>query len=283
VSNRAFAPTPAQKHVLEALATYQMLNASQMHRLGVARDIRDVRHALHGLDGCRWIRKTGSALISGVKRLPALYWITTKGAAGAAALGIEATGSDRELGTEQEIEHRIGIVEVHMALRAWAASAGATVDEVVVDFEATGPVDPDAEKKDRLRKATSIVDDDSGFLYVPDMLAWVTPPGEPEPQLLVVEVERGGAAANLSKFRSVKLPRILRACQTDLAERAFGAAHAARFLVIFQHGNMKRRALEKWIFPDVPEWELFFVKSLDELHDFNGGWAQPFGAVVSLF
>lgn len=263
---------------------YQMLNARQIHRLGVAGDIRDVRHALHGLEGCRWIRKTRAALISGVKRLPALYWITTKGAAGAAALGIEATGSDRELGTEQEIEHRIGIVEVHMALRAWAASAGATVDEVVVDFEATGPTGPTAGKKDRLRKATSIVDDDSGFLYVPDMLARVTLAGETEPELLVVEVERGGAAANLSKFRSVKLPWILRACQTDLVERTFGADHAARFLVIFQHGNMKRRALEKWILPELPEWRLFFVKSLDELAgDFNAGWAQPFGALVSLF
>jgi hypothetical protein len=270
---RTFTPTPAQKRALDALATYQLLNADQLRRLGVARDIRDVRHALHGLEGCRWIDRTEAALVSGVTRLPALYWITAKGAERAAALGIPARGSDRELGTKTEIEHRMGIVEVHMALRTWAAGAGVAVDWVTVDFEAGSP--------GRHKATTFSVP--TGGLFIPDMLAQVTP-ADREPRLVVVEVERGGAAESLSKFSRVKLPWLLHVSRSEVVENTFGVDRAARFLVVFQNTGMKRRALDKWMSPELDEWERFFVKGLDELAgDFNTGWAQPSGTAVNLF
>ncbi len=268
---RPFTPSAAQIRALAALATYRMLNAALMQRLGVARDIGDVRDELRDLVRRRWVGQTEAHLISGVKRLPSLYWITPAGAAGAAGHGIEAVGSNRELGTEHEIEHRLAIVETHMALRAWAAGAGVAVNGVICDFDPTGP----RTRTDPLRKVTAIGS------FVPDMIAKVTP-ADGEPRLLVVEVERGGAAESLTRFRR-KLPQLLQVCRDEVVENEFGVERAARFLILFQSRTMKVRALERWERPELPDWGQFFVKSLDELDDFAGGWSQPSGVVKPLF
>lgn len=261
---RSYTPSPAQVRALDALATYKLLNPDQMRRLGVARHTTDVRDALRDLVRLKWVGQTEAALIGGVKRLPALYWIRSEGVEGAASVGVQAIGSRRRLGTETEIEHRMAIVEAHMALRAWPA---VTVDWFVSDFDPT---------VSGLRKATAI------GTFVPDAIAQVRP-ADGIPRLLVVEVERGGMAQNLTKFRR-KLPLLYQVCLDGWVEDHFGAERGARFLILFQSQAMQARALSTWEQTARPVWESFFTKGLDGLGgDFGRGWTRPDGVVTSLF
>lgn len=261
---RSFSPAPAHVRALEALATYKLLNAAQMRRLGVASHTTNVRDALRDLVRLGWVGQTEAALISGVKRLPALYWIRPQGEVGAASVGVQAVGSRRRLGTEAEIEHRMAIVEAHMALRAWRA---VTVDWFVSDFDPTGT---------GLRKATAI------GTFVPDALAQIRP-ADGIPRLLVIEVERGGMAESLTKFRR-KLPLLYQVCINQWVEKHFGAERGARFLILFQSEAMQARALTNWEETALPAWERFFTKPLDGLGgDFGERWTRPDGVVTSLF
>jgi hypothetical protein len=254
---REYTPSPVQVRALEALATYKLLNAKQMQRLGVARDIREVRHALRDLVAVGWIGQSQATLISGVKRLPSLYWVSAKGAETLAPIGIETLGSRRRMKQAFEIEHRMAIVEAHMALRAWS---GASVDWFLGDFEPGSP---------GFHKATTV----RGF--TPDAIARIHPP-DGIPRLLVFEIEWGGEDERLTGFWR-KLGKLHKACQDELVEDEFGVERAARFLILFQSEAMQARALSKWqLLPAVPEWENFYTKALDSLTgDFGAGWLQP--------
>lgn len=262
-----FVPTAMQRRALEALVTYRLLSVQLMVRAGVGRDPGDIREALRVLVRKGWLDQTEAPLVSGVRRLPSLYWITMKGAEGCATLGLEIIGSRRRLRTMHEILHRLAIVETHIALRAWAPGAGVRVDWLVTDFEPGSA---------GIHKPTAVGN------FVPDALASVTPP-DGWFRMLVVEVERGGEVGDLHKWRR-KLPLLGEVCRNHVVEQYFQSERGARFLVIFRDRRMAERALARWENPTDPVWGRFFVKSLDRLGEpFGEGWDRPGASGISLF
>lgn len=262
----AFEPSRVQRRALAALATYTTLTLGFMAELKVGTR-RQLGAELATLERKGWIGSTTQApLVSGVKRLPFLFWLTPRGAQAFAALpeGFEARGASMTLDTMREIEHRLGIVAVHMGLRLWAAETGLSVPWFVSDF------DPRASM---LHKATTMTFGGLGRFQPDGIGAVETAPGET--RLVVLEVERGGAQGRLQTFRR-KLPYLRELCERHLIEREYQSRFGVRFLVVFATANMRERALRLWPEPEAAVWQRFFVKDLAELKpDFNGGWWKP--------
>lgn len=261
-----FEPSAIQQRALAALATYTTLTLGLMAELKVG-PRRQLGAELATLERKGWIGSTAAApLVSGVKRLPFLFWLTPRGAETFAALpgGFPVRGAAMTLDTMREIEHRLGIVAVHVALRQWAADAGVNVPWFVSDF------DPRASA---LHKATTLTFGGLGRFQPDGIGAVETAPGEA--RLVVLEVERGGAQGQLQTFRR-KLPYLRQLSERRLVEREYQSLFGVRFLVVFATANMRERALRRWPEPEAAVWQRFFVKDLAELKpDFNGGWWKP--------
>lgn len=264
--------------LLQALDLYRLLSHDMMRRIGVAS-----RDAIGPLAEFARRRKlidcTPANLFSGQRKVPHLYWLTHKGAAtlnkfeGRAA-DDEAIGAARRFGHLNEVMHRIGLVELHIAARAWCHAAGYDLDGFTVDFE---PGSYGRQKKTAFKG--------DGWGYAPDGLAWVRRPGDAAPRLLVLELERGGEAGDLYPFFKHKLPHMRAVAAGEYVEDHFGLGAAARFLIVFGSHATKRdgtrrplhqEALARWPDPADPVWDGFFIKSEDEAtENFGLGWHQP--------
>jgi len=272
--------------MLAALNTYRVLTYDMMLRLGVASNQKDLGLTADYLDRTGLIGINPAAIVKR-RGLPNLHWLTPKGAA--VLFDIDpasaATGADRTSDDYHETMHRLGLVELHIALRAWAAAAGVEVVEVVCDFDRGAQGE---------RKATTLRDKASGFMLAPDLLAWVRLPDEDAPWPLVIELERGGERGDLTVFfsrdkRRGKLRRLREASAGRLIEHLYARRgepiQRPRFLVVFgshardAKGNkveLHRKALDRWPDGSHPDWNWFFIKDQDEAAaDFGGGWHQP--------
>ena len=137
-----------------------------MLRLGVAGSEATIRLEARVLERKRLIGASEPGLVAGVTHLPRLHWLTDLGAEILATGGPEDPhGARREMGDARHVMHRIKIVDTHIALRQWAASAGLVVDWFVTDFEPGSG---------GLRKPTTIrYDGAHGPRFTPDGLASV--------------------------------------------------------------------------------------------------------------
>ena len=265
--------------MLAALSTYRLLNPQQMLRVGVARSIETIRLEARVLERKGLIggspplkdRKRSKRLVSGVTALPCLHWLTRKGAEILVAEGDgDAIGARREMGDEGHIMHRIRTVDAHIALRQWAATADRKVNWFVTDFEPGS---------DGRHKATKIdYEGEHGPHFIPDALADLIGP-DGHSRLMVLEIERGRRdAKRLSDFKD-KIGQLREVSERGIVEttRPKKPKHRARFLVIFATAELRRKQLAAWPDPDADAWANFFVKSDDELADFNAGWWRPGG------
>jgi hypothetical protein len=253
-----------------------------MHQLGsLGRDRTKIGSLARLLVRKNLAARTDAPLIAGVRRLPHLYWLTHRGAATLNELDgregeLAALGADRRFGTENEVLHRIGVVELHMAARAWCERAGVALDGFTLDFE------PGSHGR---HKATTIAG--KGYRFTPDALAWVRSAEVNAPRLLVIELERGGQRGDLSKFFREKLPHLRALAEGGYLDRHPGLPAELAFLIVFgSHAKRKdgtprllhREALGAWPDPAARVWDRFFIKSQDEAAaDFGAGWWQPGG------
>lgn len=258
-----------QHRALRELAKYTLLTIALAVRVGVGRDRSAVGAALAQLQRVNFVDSTPGKFIPGLGELSSVFWLTAKGANLLHELdGIEVATSRRRMSWLNEGAHRLDVVRTHITLREWVASVGGTVPQVVVDFEAGWPGRQKATMFEWIDKATR-----RKKRFPPDAWAQVNLSGGRK-HLLVIEVERGGATADLAAFRE-KLPRLRALAESERVEDEFQLPDAARFIVVFRTEAMRRRALSKWPDPDAAVWGHFFVKSYYEMHDFNGAWAQP--------
>lgn len=270
--------SPLQLRLMQALHTYRLLTYDMMRRVGVARDLAGIAAAARYLHKHGLIGRHEGVLVSRVTALPLIYWLTPRGATALHNLdGTEAIGSKRTFGDLHEVLHRLGIVEIHIALRAWAGRSGVEVVRYITDFEPGTSAGP--------HKATKI--DVPGFTFVPDALAWLRLPDEQEPRLLVVELERGGERGDLTRFFSAskgKLSFLRTVSAGHYIENALGEPSrplaSPRFLVVFKDDALRGKALDKWnterFEPEHQDWAWFFVKSLSEVAgNFGDDWHQP--------
>lgn len=271
--------SPLQLRLLKALHVYRLLTYDMMRRVGVGRDPGALAGAARYLHARGLVGRHEGVLVSRVTSLPLIYWLTPRGAG---ALfqhdGTDAVGSERTFGDLHEVLHRLGIVDIHIALRAWAEAAGVELLQYVTDFE------PGSRGR---HKATKI--DGPGLTFVPDALAWLRLPGESEADLLVIELERGGERGDLTRFFSGSQNRgkltFLRTVSAGCyIENALGTPARPlarpRFLVVFKDNALREKALARWnaarFEPNHDDWSWFFIKSLPEVAaDPGGGWHQP--------
>jgi len=269
--------SPLQTRMLQALHTYRLLTYDMMRRVGVGRDPAGLSAAARYLHARGLIGRHQGVLVSRVTALPLIYWLTPKGAKALHDFdGTDAVGSERTFGDMHEVLHRLGIVDLHIALRSWASRVGVEVVRYTTDFE------PGAAGR---HKATKI--DVPGFTFVPDALAWLRLPGEHEARLLVIELERGGERGDLTRFFSAskgKLSFLRTVSAGHYIENALGEPSRPlaqpRFLVVFKDEALRVKAMDKWdtdrFEPEHPDWAWFFIKSLPEAAaDFGDDWHQP--------
>lgn len=258
-----------QREVLAALGLYHLMTVEQLQRVGAANGSkRRVEAALTLLIRKHLVSRKEAETIAYKDRLPAVHWLVPKGAA---ELG-DGQGSERRFRGVSQTRHRMAIVDVHIALREWAHEAGAGVT-FVADFEPAGARQP---------KPTTLLY--AGHKFSPDALAGVELPGG-ERLALALEVERGGAIEDRNPFRD-GLPHWRGVAEDEVMENVLGLDRPARFLMVFQSAEMRRKALGDWAKaePAAPVWRRFYCKGLDELGpDFGAGWWQPNGAQSALF
>lgn len=285
---------PHHFDMLRALNTYRLLTYDTMKRIGVARTHKALGVTATFLSNIGLIDFRPASL-SGRTPFPNIFWLTPNGAA---VLydhepATDAKGSDRTFGDKDEIEHRLGLVKLHIAAQEWATAAGVRLSWV-------GDYDRGAKG---LGKATRIEGPD--FRFVPDALAWVQLPGEDDVRLLVIEFERGGYKGDLSVFFSSNeskgklsfLKTVSEGCYIENAYAAKDSENAypaedppekikqPRFLIVFgshvhnaakEKVELHRKALAKWPDAEADVWDWFFVKDEDEAAaGFGDGWHQP--------
>lgn len=278
---------------MHALAAHRLLSVKQLQAAGAGRDPKHLRLLVRDLRLHKLVRalpdenRKGEASKVGFKpgegRRALLYYLSP---AGARALG-ELTGQPppsvraKPYNFSSKVEEWEAITDARLSLATWASSAGARLDFFQADFE------PGAAG---LERATRIPFEDTTQRppkpdhYTPDAMAGITL-ASGVIQLLVVEVYTGGWQSRVDHFRG-QLPHLATVAALGVPEKHWKLdqlSRSARYLILFRTAAMRDDALSRWHDRDNDFWGRFFVKSLDELADFNGGWHQPNGARRALF
>lgn len=292
--------SPTETAVFYAVARYRFISVELLLRVVDATrgTIRDAAHRLHvfGLLGSTAPKRHKFDPHDPAARRefgkPSLFWVSDKGAAyldelreddpaAPWVLGSKRKPDDRE---GREDAHRLGIVAIHIAFRAWAEATGKTGVSFLCDFEPGVAT-----------KATKVPypgPNGEEWSYNADGFARFRLTPEGHTQLMVIEFERGGRAYDLSPFFTSKLAGISFAARHELVER-YKARQENRhvptppYLIVFATEAMRRKALADWPDPAAPAWGQFFVKSLPEIEakgaDFSRGWWRISGGQRDLY
>ena len=286
-------PKPLNPQELRTLFTvdkFRLLTFDQGVRLGLG-NRNQVRDIFEKLVNLKLIGRTEQRDPDVLSKLPYLHFLKPAGArALEAAFGERGMPAKRRLRT-QEVRHRRGIVDVHIALQAWLKTAnGWQLEAFTTDFEpgSKGRHKATAFQKMRERDRAGYPPDATAHLRDGDGTLWG----------ILVEYERGGANADLSPFKRKKLPLLRELAggqprnsadeplEPYFVEEQFaeGMQKAVRFAIVFEDEDRRDRALKGWPEPTSPDWARFFIKALPELEtDFNGGWWRPDGTQRPLF
>ena len=267
---RPYPVTAEQVKILAALDWFRFLTAEQGVRLGLAPNAAKLRQMLRPLIVARLVRHTPDTLISGITKLARLHYISTKGAHALQHAGYpDLAGARRTIRDGNEILHRRGVVDIHLAVHLWTRRAGLEPEQLITDFE-TG-------SRGRV-KATKL----DAAPFPADALAWITGP-DGKRRALFIEFDRGGERGDLQRVRKKWSTWRRIATNGEVAEE-MESAGGVRFLIVFKDAAFRDKALKKWPDRNSPDWQAFFVKALPDLWaDFNGGWLQPSGKTRRLF
>ena len=267
--------TEKRAALLEALGLYGYLTPQQMlFSLGLFSDENSLRSALDAMKRQGLVSSCKPWPKPGEGRFPSVFSLTAAGAALIEAPP-ELRGRPLKPDPPADIEHRVAIVQSHIALRAWATRAGHQVTGFVPDF---------ARSPERDRKATGIKTPLG--IYTPDaLMGLVGNDGTFRP--LVIEVYRGGITGRATYLRR-KLPEAVQ----QIGTREVQAAHAppdqrrsaARLLVIVDSDPLLTSLKRSLPDPDLPGWDLTFIKTLDQVAvDPYRRWWRPRHGVQDLF
>ncbi len=255
--------SPRQMDILEAIARFGYLTARQILGLGIYSDLASLYDALRALSRQGLISSTQPQPKPGAGRFPGVYALSK---AGAALIGdlegrLVAPLRGAVRGSPPlDIEHRTAIVDVHLAMAAWAKAQGHTLTRFTPDFAPSGQ---------RGRRATVIPTPDGD--YTPDALA-VLDCADGIRRPCVIEVYRGGMTGRAG-YLLRKLPKDLVSFYSDeVAEALDGRGSAPRLLVVVDGARLRDEVLAKRPEPDLPGWRFTFIKALDELSVFGEGW-----------
>lgn len=268
--------------VLQGLARFRFLTVEQMRAVGLAKDEKHLRSRLDRLTNARFIVQTGKSFERGLGGLPSMYWLADRGATFLQdELGIPVTAPNTSPQLGRDIPHRIGTVAVNIAFQRWAEGAGVGVGPVLAYYERGAKLNA---AKRPLAQATT-VEWGAGPSWVagsttPDIITSATL-ADGDARLLVIEYERGGVGGTPYPFLK-KLATFRAAIDAGAIETQFGATSAARFLVVFSTSEMMAAAVRGWPEAQDAIWDRFFLKTLDEMSEFDVNWRSVTGSRKSL-
>ena len=282
------------ERVLHALAAYTLLSVKQLQAAGAGRDPKHLRSLVNELHRRKLVRRLpdenrkDEAAVKArfnprIGRQGFLYYLSP---AGAKALG-ELTGKPapavrgEPFKFSSKVDEWEAITDAHLGLATWAQSAGAALDFFQEDYT---PGAGGLERPTRMSFEDTTKSPPKPDAYTPDAVAGLTL-ASGAIQLLVVEVYTGGWKSRVDHFRD-QLPHLATVAALGVPEKHWQLdrlGRAARYLILFRTAAMRDEALSGWEEPAHPLWGRFFIKSLDELGDFNAGWWQPNGARRALF
>lgn len=255
MSNEGGRIPPTDEAVLKALATYRFMTPKQLMRVGVTSEKSHLYQVLRRLTAQNpahertpkaaptkrrrpaLVREFDFGAIPGLGRLDKICMLTPRGAAVLAEHDpyYEALRVPRDATIfTSDYGHRVGCVDFHIALRAWAASAGTEVDF----FDAY--YDPGSGGAGRaLRGKTRIALRRGAF--APDAIfALIDPRGVRK--LYAFEFYGNRTTAYISD----KLTAYLSAIDQEAIEKAYQYKdYAARILCVFDSSNGMRLVCER--------------------------------------
>lgn len=260
---------------LKELSTYRYLTRELMQATGVGSDPNNLGERLQRLARLKLINHSETApFLSGVGRVPRLYWLTQRGADVLSELSDAAPVAvpRHRPTTVDERPHRIAIIETHIAVRKWVqATHGVELRYFTAEYHPG---------QNGRRKATTVSLENDGDLYSPD--AYAEFQVGPDRIFVVFEIYRGGRSGSLSHFKK-QLPRLEKAARSLVFENHLNLKRRTRFAVIFSTAAMAANGMQNW--PRVTDdiWDGFFVRSMEGLNsNFNGNWLNPKGQPAPL-
>lgn len=273
--------TATQRAILEALATYRLCTAEQLHAIGVTKHLRHVYTVLGEL--CPKERepsptprpKRRNLLISylpfgnvtGRGSRADVWYLTRAGAKELAELRAELEPvkvPERIEPYPNEYKHRCDCVDFHIALRRFAEQAGVRVEFVHTYF---------GRGDERYRTRVSYKRDRRVAVIVPDaILQLIDERGVG--RLYAFEMYEGDRTARATE----RILAYLDVIEQEAIEKAFGyGSYAAQVLVVFDTEAGERLVRER--LAEHAEFgafaQLFFFKTLPEVQaEFRSGWRQ---------
>lgn len=268
--------TPAEERILDALVTYRFVIRDQMHTLGVCRDRKHLGDLLRRLQRQRFVGEMKPVRYPGAGRLPAMWYLTAKGAKRIeeyrrmSAGSVPYTKGRPEMETDRQ--HRKACVDFHIALVRWAAGASVELDFYIPYYVSGGS-----------GRTSTRVELSNGQEFKPDAIFGLKQAGAGEPDLFAVEFSTIREAANTKHVRK-KLETHWEAMVEGSIGDKLGIPRNNRVLCVFEEERglqaVRKRAADNAEMATRPN--LFWFATLDELlQDFPGSWVSLFGEPVS--
>jgi hypothetical protein len=255
--------------LLKALAQYRLLTVPQAFTLGIA-NVTHLRERFAWLRTASLIVTTERGKLSG----PHVHYLSVKGAKEVEARSegaISTRGLKEAYYDTEPLKQRVCIVDVQIALRAWADQAGVSVDWFVSDF------DPNPGSYERatalFHKGSRYIADALFSLTTSDGIAW----------LFALEAETGGKASRLGNFHK-HLGSRLAALEQNLVEEALAWPRdnrhkMARMLYVFKDPAMFEAAKSAVGGRSENAWRRVFFSSLPlDASSFDATWWKVDGS-----
>jgi Replication-relaxation len=262
--------TATELAILSELEVYRFLTPAQLLSLGVTRDKRHLYMTLSrlALRTPKIVVKLDFGALPGRGRLPVLYALAPHGA----ELLADATRRDpEEIHCPERIRlfhndyfHRVHCVDLHIAVRQWAARTGATIEFFDTYFDYGTAQDGRAHARTRIPLPQGAL--------IPDAMFSFTTKGSPA-RLCALEMYNGMETGRVER----QLAAYITALDNDAINTAYGYPHAVRVLCVFEHARglelVRRRLSGTQEFRESDPH--FFCKTLaDARTDLHRGWQR---------
>lgn len=280
--NKPAASSAADPKLIDGLAWYRLLTIRQAAWLcGSSEELMGERF--------RVLNRQGLVGLLNQPRMlgPRVHWLTPKGVAlaidYAAERGetIQLTAPKNGFSAGEHLRQRIGIVDCHLGLRAWAGASGAAVEGFRVEFEAN----PQGLLAKALSYPWALPDGTAQPPYQPDAVG-ILRLADGSRFLFAVEVETGGVIRSLDNFRK-KLPARLGAFERAALE--VGSAwpkseRRARLLFVFSDDRMLEGARAILARQQSHALPYVYLNTLDVIRSsFGTRWVQGSGVQANPF
>lgn len=274
--------------ILRGLASFRYMSVAQFIRAEIARDTKHLRERLARLLNAKLIARTDKAFDRAQNiGVPCLHYLTQKGAD---LLNeddrFNVKAPSRRMTAFDDIPHRVGVVDVHLAFDQWARATDTEVHGVWRYFEGAAR-EADQPPKQATAFTWESWDDGTEFgeagKLVPDLMALFQRRNDTEARGVIFEYERGGRSGTPNHFLA-KVMHYHDAISAGAAEKHLKIRTGVYIAVVFSTQKMLDEVIRKWPDSKSPIWKnRVFLKARTLDGSFAKGWVTPEGNMTNLF